>query len=133
MGIFRVDSDRLPAPLPDGLDHSFDITVQADVANFDTPASVTFPNTDGLLPSEQALLMSFDHEKGNWVVVGTMTVSSDGHTLTSDPGAGVLTPGWHGVQSGTPPMEPDGPKCGEIDLDDIWAAIRAGFKALKEG
>ena len=100
VGIFRVASDRLPAPLPDGLNHSFDITVQADAPNFDEPAPVTFPNTEGLTPGEKSLLMSFDHAKGEWVVVGTMTVSADGQTVTTDPGVGVRAPGWHGTQSG---------------------------------
>ncbi len=100
VGIFRVDSDRLPAPLPDGLDHSFDITVQADASNFDEPAQITFPNVDGLSPGEKSLLMSFDHAQGEWVVVGTLTVSDDGATLVSDPGVGIRAPGWHGVQQG---------------------------------
>lgn len=100
IGIYRVDSDRLPAPLPDGLNHSFDITVQADVANFDVPAPITFPNMDGLAPGEQALLMSFDHARSEWVVVGTMTVSEDGTMLMPDAGVGIRAPGWHGVQSG---------------------------------
>ena len=91
-----LESDRLPAPLPDGLEHSFDITVQADVPNFDVPAPITFPNTDGQAPGEKSLLMSFDHARGEWVVTGTMTVSEDGLTVTSDPGMGVLAPGWHG-------------------------------------
>ena len=101
IGVFKVESDRLPAPLPDGLEHSFDITVQADVSNFDEPAPITFPNTEGLAPGEKTLLMSFDHSRGEWVVVGTMAVSADGLTVTSDPGTGVLAPGWHGQQQGT--------------------------------
>lgn len=100
VGIFRVDSTRLPAPLPDNLDHSFDITIQSDADVFDQPAEITFPNVDGLAPGEQSLLMSFDHARAEWVVVGTMTVSADGLTLVSDPGQGVRAPGWHGVQRG---------------------------------
>ena len=100
VGIFRVDSDRLPAPLPDNLNHSFDITVQADAPIFDQPAGITFPNTEGLAPGEKSLLMSFDHARAEWIVVGSMTVSADGTMLVSDPGEGVRAPGWHGVQSG---------------------------------
>ena len=100
VGIYRVDSTRLPAPLPNNLNHSFDITVQADAPIFDQPAEMTFPNTDGLAPGEKTLLMSFDHARAEWVVVGSMTVSADGLTMTSDPGQGVRAPGWHGVQNG---------------------------------
>ncbi len=111
VGIFRVDSDRLPAPLPDGLEHSFDITIQADVSNFDVPAPITFPNVDKLAPGEKTILFSFDHQKGEWVAVGTMTVSEDGLTVVSDNGVGVRAPGWHGQQPGTilippPPLPP---------------------------
>ena len=52
VGIFRVDSARLPAPLPDGLDHSFDITVQADAEFFDTPARITFRTATTLRPGK---------------------------------------------------------------------------------
>ena len=76
IGIFQVSSDRLPAPLPPGLTHAFDITVQADVDNFDIPGPITFPNIDGLAPGAKELLMSFDHALGEWVVVGSMTVSA---------------------------------------------------------
>ena len=55
VGIFRVASDRLPAPLPDGLDHGFDITVQADADFFDTTAPITFPNMEGLAPGEKVV------------------------------------------------------------------------------
>ena len=105
VGIFQVASDRLPAPLPDGLNHSFDITVQADAPNFDIPAPISFPNTEGLAPGEQSLLMSFDHARGEWIVVGTMTaVDEDGDGVAdivkTEEGVGVRAPGWHGVQQG---------------------------------
>ena len=108
VGIFRVDSDRLPAPLPPTLNHAFDVTIQApDGAFFDVPAPVTFPNVDGAAPGEQRLLMSFDHASGEWIVVGTLTaVDEDGdgvaEVVVSDEGSGVLEPGWHGAQNGSP-------------------------------
>ena len=107
VGVFQVASDRLPAPLPGGLTHTFDVTVQADAGNFNEPAPITFPNTDGLAPGEKSFLMSFDHFKGEWIIVGTMTVSEDGLTVTSDPGVGVRAPGWHGVQSGSDVIRDD--------------------------
>ena len=100
VGVFKVESDRLPAPLPDGLDHSFDITIQTDAESFDVPAPITFPNLDGLAPGEKTFLMSFDHGQGKWLTVGTMTVDPDGQTVSTDPGVGVEAPGWHGIQRG---------------------------------
>ena len=80
------------------------ITVQTDGAlNFDQPAPVCFPNLpDPVLGvplpagSKQALI-SFNHDKGIWEAVGSMTVSADGKLVCTDPGVGILQPGWHGV------------------------------------
>lgn len=108
VGIFRVDSDRLPGPLPDGLSHAFDITVQAEEgAFFDVPAPIAFPNVEGKEPGEQMLLMSFDHAIAEWIVVGSMTaVDEDGdgvaEKLLSNEGVGIRAPGWHGPQNGSP-------------------------------
>ena len=128
IGIYRVDSDRLPAPLPFGLNHSFDITVQADVENFDIPAPIEFPNLDGLAPGAKSLLMSFDHPSGEWVVVGTMTaIDRDGdgvaEMVASDPGQGIRAPGWHGMQTGvrhsvtaTPAPQPQVPQIRQYEF-----------------
>lgn len=49
VGIFQVASDRLPAPLPGNLSHAFDVTIQAEEgAFFDSPAPISFPNSEGL-------------------------------------------------------------------------------------
>ena len=132
VGIFRVDSDRLPAPLPPGIEHSFDITVQADANIFDVPAPIVFPNSAGLAPGEKSLLMSFDHALGAWAVVGRMTVSEDGQTVTSDPGSGVVAPGWHGQQDGSDPDPPDKPKCEDFGWGDAWTLLKALGSALKD-
>ena len=94
--VIPVPKDRLPAPLPATLDPAFVISIQAPGAtNFDVPAPVTFPNTDGLLPGEKTLIWSFNHDAGEWQVIGTATVSADGLVVVSDPGVGILAPGWH--------------------------------------
>lgn len=108
VGIAPVPPDRLPGPLAPGLELPLVITVQTDgPLNFDKPASVCFPNlpdpTTGFVPppgSKQALL-AFNHKKGKWEPMGSMTVSADGSYVCSDPGAGILWPGWYGA--GTPP------------------------------
>lgn len=105
VGLAPVASDRLPEPLPPGLEHVLDITVQSDGAeNFDQPVPVRFPNlpnprTGQRLPAgAKTALVSFNHDLGRWEVVGSMTVSPDGRFLDSDPGVGVRQPGWHGWQ-----------------------------------
>ena len=105
VGIAPVASDRLPEPLPAGIEHVLDITVQSDgPRNFDRPVPVRFPNlpspTTGLKvpPGQKTALVSFNHDLGRWEVVGTMTASADGRFIDSDPGVGVRQPGWHGWQ-----------------------------------
>ncbi|MGK0239828.1 MAG: hypothetical protein ACI92G_003310, partial [Candidatus Pelagisphaera sp.] len=100
--IIPVPKDRLPAPLPATLDPTIVISIQAPGAtNFDVPAPVTFPNTDGLLPGEKTLIWSFNHDAGEWQVIGTATVSADGLVAVSDPGVGILAPGWHFTNPGS--------------------------------
>src|SRR5262249_49344588 len=45
--------------------------------------------------------------KGIWEAVGSMTVSADGKLICSDPGSGIVQPGWHGVAP--PPVGPQPP------------------------
>ena len=94
--IIPVPPNRIPAPLPPNLNPKLVISVQAmGATNFDVPAPVTFPNLDGLVPGEKSLIFSFNHDAGHWEVIGTGTVSTDGLMVVSDPGVGILAPGWH--------------------------------------
>lgn len=111
VGLAMVPPDRLPEPLPTGLAMSIVITVQTDgPLNFDRPVPVCFPNLpDPILgrplpPGARQALISFNHDKGRWEAVGSMTVSPDGQAICSDPGSGILQPGWHG--SGPFPLRP---------------------------
>ena len=108
VGIAPVSPDRLPEPLPPGLNFPLVITVQTDGgSNFDRPVPVTFPNLpdpitgEKLPPGAKSALWSFDHDLGSWVINGPMTVSADGKFLVCDPGTGIREPGWHGTQPGT--------------------------------
>lgn len=108
VGIAPVPPDRLPEPLPAGLNFPLVITVQTDGgANFDRPVPVVFPNLPDpvtgqkLPPGAKSALWSFDHDLGSWVINGPMTVSADGNFVVSDPGVGIREPGWHGTQPGT--------------------------------
>lgn len=95
--IAPVPPDRLPAPLPPGMDPGLVITIQAEggAEIFSRPMPLTAPNLEGLPPGAQTVLWDFDHAKGEFVPVATATVSADGQFVTTDPGQGVLRPGWH--------------------------------------
>jgi len=136
VGLAPVPPDRLPEPLPPGLNLPLVITIQTDgPMNFDRPVPVRFPNTPNprtglpLPPGAKSALWSFNHDTGEWDIVGPMTVSADGRFVETDPGVGVLQPGWHGQ---------DPASRGEGDLsefrslpdntgDIIWNAMNAGF------
>ncbi len=124
--IVPVPPDRIPAPLPTGMDPTFVVSIQVPGATtFDEPAPITFPNTTGLAPGEQSLIWSFNHDSGNWEVIGTGTVTQDGRAIQSDPGVGILAPGWHiecqGTQGsgGPPPPFPPPPPVPPFDDRDV--------------
>jgi hypothetical protein len=107
VGIAPVPPDRIPSPLPPGLEFPVVITVQTDGAqNFDGAVSACFPNLrnpntlDILAPGSKSALWSFNHDTGRFEVVGPMTVSSDGRLVCTDAGVGIRAPGWHGTQPG---------------------------------
>lgn len=99
VGISTVPPELVIGMLPPGvLQQIFAVTVQAPgVANFATPATLTFPNIFDEAPGTQLNLLSIDHATGQFVIEGTATVSADGTTVTTDPGTGVTRPGWHGL------------------------------------
>ncbi len=106
VGIAPVPPDRLPGPLPAGLDFPIVITVQTDGAeNFDAPAPVRFPNlplpsTGQPLPAgSEAVLWSFNHDAGAWEAVAPARVDATGMYVETTVG-GVLAPGWHGITPG---------------------------------
>lgn len=94
--VIPVPPNRLPAPLPSAMTTSLVVSVQAPGATaFDVPAAVTMPNVDNLPAGSKAQLVSFNHSAGRWEAQGTATVSSDGTTVSTDPGVGIRAPGWH--------------------------------------
>ena len=127
--IIPVPPDRLPAPLPPNVNPKLVVSIQAPGAtNFDVPAPITFPNLDGLAPGEKMLIMSFDHDAGDWKSVGTGTVSDDGLTVASDPGVGILAPGWNFPRF----AEVINPLKAPILRDNSWAEMDSGVEALWE-
>jgi len=131
VGIAPVPADRLPEPLPPGLDFPLVITVQTDgPQNFSQPAPVRFPNLpdprtgEVLPPGAKTALFSFNHDTGRWEIQGSMTVTVDGLYVESDPGVGILQPGWHGTRPGTqgfdgPMFSSRGDNNGDVDEDGL--------------
>ena len=110
--IVPVAPDRLPAPLPPNITPSLVISIQSGgpngfnreadggATNFDVPAPIQFSNLEGLAPGEKSLIWTFNHDAGDWEVIGTGTVSEDGLAVVSDEGVGIRAPGWHFMNSG---------------------------------
>lgn len=99
LSIVRVPVNRVPMALPDGKFTRTVIAIAPAGTLFDPPLPVSFPNLDGIPPGTQVKLLSFVHEVGDFVQVGTATASADGRRVVSDPGSGIRVGAWHG----TPP------------------------------
>ena len=97
-----VHHDKMPMAPAFGQQPRFILTIQPTGTHFDPPAAVTFPNTEGLAAGEITELYSFDHDLGQFVSIGTGTVSADGSMIRSDPGAGIIKGGWHGAGAPAP-------------------------------
>src|SRR5690606_20603413 len=99
--------------------------VQSDGATiFDQPIPVCFPNVANpitgdppLEPGAKSALWACDHDLGDWVFGGSMTVSADATLICSDPGVGIEQPGWHGTTP-TAPLEGPEDNCPECCKGD---------------
>lgn len=96
VGFSTVDAQIIEDMLPAGLvGVPFGLTVQVmGVAYFATPALMTFPNLEELSVGTSVNFISFDHDTGLLVNEGPATVTSDGTSLATDPGVGLVHPGW---------------------------------------
>lgn len=108
--VTQVHSDKVPMPPIGGAAPRLVWTVQPEGTIFNPPARITYPNLHNHPPGQVVDIFSFDHDLGQFVSVGTGTVSADGSVITSDPGVGIRKAGWGYPQ---PPPEPtttaDGP------------------------
>ena len=103
----QVHGDKVPMIAPMGSGFTVAFTVQPPGTRFDPPAVVTLPNI-GLPPGSEVDLFSFDHDIGEFLTVGTATVTPDGLLLRSNPGTGITKAGWAG---GVPPPPPLSDTC----------------------
>lgn len=102
LSVTRIAANRIPMSLDDGRATNLYISVQPSGAVFETPLEISFPNLDGAPANSEVLLMSFDHDAGRYVKVGTGHVTSDGREVRSDPGEGIHVGAWHAL----PPPKP---------------------------
>ena len=104
LSVTRIATDRVPMVLEDGRATNLYISVQPSGAIFNQPLEISFPNLDTLPANTETLLMSFDHDAGRYIKVGTGHVSSDGQRIVSDPGSGIRIGAWHAFPP-DPPQE----------------------------
>jgi len=95
VSVTLVHADKVPMAPGFGQQPKFIVTIQPPGVHFDPPAALTFPNVDGLAPGQVTEMYSFDHDLGQFVSIGTASVSPDGSILRSDPGVGIIKGGWH--------------------------------------
>lgn len=104
LSVTRIANDRVPMVLEEGRATNLYISVQPSGALFDQPLEISFPNVDRQPPNSEVLLMSFDHDAGRYVKVGTGHVTGDGRSVVSDPGSGIRVGAWHALPP-PPPQE----------------------------
>ena len=114
VSVTLVHSDKMPMMPSAGQQPRFIVTIQPPGTHFDPPAPVSYPNIDGLVPGQIAEMFSFDHDLGQFVTIGTGTVSEDGSTLRADPGVGIIKGGWNGIS--IPPTTGTAAQCGECKI-----------------
>jgi hypothetical protein len=116
LSVTRIPNNRVPMVLEDGRATNLYISVQPSGAIFDQPLMISFPNVDQQPPNAPVLLMSFDHDAGRYVQVGTGHVSADGLTVSSDVGSGIRVGAWHGLPP--PPAQQEVTVLGHVQLKD---------------
>ncbi len=101
----QVRGERVPDPAPMGSTFDMVATLQPPGVRFDPPARVCIPNR-GNPPGYQQEMFAYDHDLGDWVGIGTGSVTADGQQICTDTGFGLHKSGWHGAPPPPPP-----PRC----------------------
>jgi hypothetical protein len=135
VSVTLVHADKMPMPPGFGQQPRFIVTIQPPGVHFDPPAAMTLPNVDGLAPGEVTEMYSFDHDLGQFVAIGTGSVSEDGSIIRSDPGIGIIKGGWH--CGGNPAASGTSANCGAcgkcIGTQCIEDPTKAGKKCTDDG
>lgn len=101
----QVRGERVPDPAPMGSTFDMVATLQPPGVRMDPPARVCIPNR-GNPPGYQQEMFAYDHDLGDWVGIGTGSVTADGQQICTDTGFGLHKSGWHGAPPPPPP-----PRC----------------------
>ncbi|MEM1386427.1 MAG: tandem-95 repeat protein [Pseudomonadota bacterium] len=98
LGLALVPPEMVIDMLPDGVPTPpIFLTIQGpDGGVFIEEAVLTIPNVYGLPPGDKTEFFSYDHQTGLLVLNGVGTVSEDGTFIRTDPGSGIIQPGWNG-------------------------------------
>ncbi|MFT5152449.1 MAG: hypothetical protein ACI841_002447 [Planctomycetota bacterium] len=94
LSLNQVHSDDIPMRPGDGAAPPFSWTLQPGGARFDPPVEITYPNMSGLPAGAASWFLSFDHDTGQFEIVASGAVSSDGSTIRTAPGEGLTVAGW---------------------------------------
>jgi hypothetical protein len=143
LSLNQVHFDEVPMPLPNGAATPFAWTVQPTGTRFDPPIQVKLPNMTGLPAGFTTFILQWNHEAAMFENVGSATVTTDGASIVSDPGAGIRTAAWGGWTPPPPPVtnvgqcgpfRPAGPtrfsSCGPISGDQIQSTEQAANQLL---
>lgn len=135
VSISQVHNDKVPMPPLEGAAPRLIWTVQPPGTRFDPPARIAYPNVDGLPPGAVTEIFSFDHDLGQYVSVGTGTVSDDGSVITSDPGGGIAHAGWGYPRPAPVPLTCLARECSpDADVDPLDCVVPlAGDPCSNEG
>ncbi|MEM7212559.1 MAG: Ig-like domain-containing protein, partial [Pseudomonadota bacterium] len=150
LGLAIVPSEMVVDMLPDGVPiPPLFLTIQGpDGGVFTEEAVLTIPNVFGLPPGDKTEFFSYDHQTGLLVINGVGTVSEDGTFIQTDPGSGILQPGWNGpirvsrilldpqlpCPPGTTHPENTDPNANDItatDIVDVTNTVVGNYGALK--
>jgi hypothetical protein len=89
----QVHADTLPATPPGGVSPRLAWTVQPDDLEFEPTAVIETPNVDDFRPGQVIDLFALDVDRGEFVRVGTGTVTEDGSVVRAELGASGTAPG----------------------------------------
>ncbi len=116
LNLSPVHVGDVPMAFADGAAPPFAWTLQPGGTTFDPPLRLEAPNVAGLPAGAVAYFLSFNHDTMRFEIIANATVSTDGTTITSDPGQGIAVAGWGGL---CPPYPDQGNFCTTDEIDCI--------------